>query len=165
MVQYGAGIMLVLGTIGKFTALFASIPDPILGGMFCTLFGECRVCPCGRRVLEPAQPAQRLQRFSCVLRHDYSRGAVQPAVRRHELLPQPVRAWIFHVLRAHPAQLPGLQPGCHQHRCLHISGSGRLLGWTLECNLFLLGSSQSRKSCPPLDAEQQQRNCLTAVFY
>lgn len=34
--------MLVLGTIGKFTALFASLPDPILGGMFCTLFGECR---------------------------------------------------------------------------------------------------------------------------
>lgn len=31
--------MLVLGAIGKFTALFASLPDPILGGMFCTLFG------------------------------------------------------------------------------------------------------------------------------
>lgn len=41
MVQYGAGIMLILGAIGKFTALFASLPDPILGGMFCTLFGEC----------------------------------------------------------------------------------------------------------------------------
>lgn len=40
MIQYGAGIMLVLGTIGKFTALFASLPDPILGGMFCTLFGN-----------------------------------------------------------------------------------------------------------------------------
>ncbi|MEJ1286383.1 hypothetical protein NN561_017391 [Cricetulus griseus] len=39
VVQYGAGIMLVLGVIGKFTALFASLPDPILGGMFCTLFG------------------------------------------------------------------------------------------------------------------------------
>lgn len=39
--QYGAGIMLILGAIGKFTALFASLPDPILGGMFCTLFGEC----------------------------------------------------------------------------------------------------------------------------
>lgn len=44
MVQYGAGIMLILGTIGKFTALFASLPDPILGGMFCTLFGECCAC-------------------------------------------------------------------------------------------------------------------------
>nr|XP_012604479.1 solute carrier family 23 member 1 isoform X7 [Microcebus murinus] len=39
VVQYGAGIMLILGTIGKFTALFASLPDPVLGGMFCTLFG------------------------------------------------------------------------------------------------------------------------------
>ncbi|NXD10874.1 S23A1 protein, partial [Nothocercus nigrocapillus] len=39
VIQYGAGIMLVLGSIGKFTALFASLPDPILGGMFCTLFG------------------------------------------------------------------------------------------------------------------------------
>ncbi|KAG8579258.1 hypothetical protein GDO81_010778 [Engystomops pustulosus] len=39
VVQYGAGIMFILGTIGKFTALFASVPDPILGGMFCTLFG------------------------------------------------------------------------------------------------------------------------------
>uniref|UniRef100_A0A673BUT2 Solute carrier family 23 member 1 n=1 Tax=Sphaeramia orbicularis TaxID=375764 RepID=A0A673BUT2_9TELE len=39
VVQYGAGIMFVLGSVGKFTALFASLPDPILGGMFCTLFG------------------------------------------------------------------------------------------------------------------------------
>ncbi|XP_014165908.1 solute carrier family 23 member 1 [Geospiza fortis] len=40
VIQYGAGIMLLLGTIGKFTALFASLPDPVLGGMFCTLFGS-----------------------------------------------------------------------------------------------------------------------------
>ncbi|KAL3043078.1 hypothetical protein OYC64_020900 [Pagothenia borchgrevinki] len=39
VVQYGAFIMLLLGSVGKFTALFASLPDPILGGMFCTLFG------------------------------------------------------------------------------------------------------------------------------
>ncbi|XP_068061602.1 solute carrier family 23 member 1 isoform X1 [Anomalospiza imberbis] len=39
VIQYGAGIMLLLGTVGKFTALFASLPDPVLGGMFCTLFG------------------------------------------------------------------------------------------------------------------------------
>lgn len=32
--------MLLLGTIGKFTALFASLPDPVLGGLFCTLFGK-----------------------------------------------------------------------------------------------------------------------------
>lgn len=43
MIQYGAGIMIVLGSVGKFTALFASLPDPVLGGMFCTLFGNC--CP------------------------------------------------------------------------------------------------------------------------
>lgn len=43
VVQYGAAIMFVLGTVGKFTALFASLPDPILGGMFCTLFGESQV--------------------------------------------------------------------------------------------------------------------------
>ncbi|KAM8897587.1 solute carrier family 23 member 1 isoform 1-T2 [Spinachia spinachia] len=39
VVQYGAAIMLIMGSVGKFTALFASLPDPILGGMFCTLFG------------------------------------------------------------------------------------------------------------------------------
>ncbi|TSL04340.1 Solute carrier family 23 member 1 [Bagarius yarrelli] len=39
VVQYGAVIMLLLGTIGKVTALFASLPDPVLGGLFCTLFG------------------------------------------------------------------------------------------------------------------------------
>ncbi|KAM4620449.1 solute carrier family 23 member 1 [Polymixia lowei] len=39
VVQYGAGIMFLLGSVGKFTALFASLPDPILGGMFCALFG------------------------------------------------------------------------------------------------------------------------------
>lgn len=41
--QYGAGIMFLLGSVGKFTALFASLPDPILGGMFCTLFGESQM--------------------------------------------------------------------------------------------------------------------------
>ncbi|KAI4789272.1 hypothetical protein KUCAC02_035350, partial [Chaenocephalus aceratus] len=46
VVQYGAFIMLLLGSVGKFTALFASLPDPILGGMFCTLFGVTEVtCP------------------------------------------------------------------------------------------------------------------------
>ncbi|XP_029924003.1 solute carrier family 23 member 1 [Myripristis murdjan] len=39
VVQYGAAIMFLLGSVGKFTALFASLPDPVLGGMFCTLFG------------------------------------------------------------------------------------------------------------------------------
>uniref|UniRef100_UPI00358E957A solute carrier family 23 member 1 isoform X2 n=1 Tax=Myxine glutinosa TaxID=7769 RepID=UPI00358E957A len=39
VVQYGALFMLLLGTISKFTALFTSLPDPVLGALFCTLFG------------------------------------------------------------------------------------------------------------------------------
>jgi len=39
VVQTGALIMLVLGGIGKFGALFTTIPQPIVGGMYCALFG------------------------------------------------------------------------------------------------------------------------------
>ncbi|XP_062913044.1 solute carrier family 23 member 2 [Mobula hypostoma] len=39
VIQYGAVMMLLLGTVGKFSALFASLPDPVLGALFCTLFG------------------------------------------------------------------------------------------------------------------------------
>ncbi|KAG2468946.1 solute carrier family 23 member 2 [Polypterus senegalus] len=39
VIQYGAVFMILLGTIGKFSALFASLPDPVLGALFCTLFG------------------------------------------------------------------------------------------------------------------------------
>ena len=39
VVQYGAGIMLVLGAVAKFGALFTTIPQPIVGGMYCALFG------------------------------------------------------------------------------------------------------------------------------
>ncbi|XP_048099951.1 solute carrier family 23 member 2 isoform X2 [Alosa alosa] len=39
VIQYGAAIMLLLGLVGKFSALFASLPDPVLGALFCTLFG------------------------------------------------------------------------------------------------------------------------------
>ncbi|KAG8141183.1 hypothetical protein E2320_006838 [Naja naja] len=39
VIQYGAAFMLLLGTVGKFSALFASLPDPVLGALFCTLFG------------------------------------------------------------------------------------------------------------------------------
>lgn len=54
MIQYGAGIMLILGTIGKFTALFASLPDPILGGMFCTLFGNAGTAAPAPAALSPS---------------------------------------------------------------------------------------------------------------
>lgn len=40
VIQYGAVLMLGLGMIGKFSALFASLPDPVLGALFCTLFGK-----------------------------------------------------------------------------------------------------------------------------
>uniref|UniRef100_A0A7S0S0M7 Uncharacterized protein n=1 Tax=Chlamydomonas leiostraca TaxID=1034604 RepID=A0A7S0S0M7_9CHLO len=39
VVQVGAAIMLVLAVLGKFGALFASIPGPILSGLFCCMFG------------------------------------------------------------------------------------------------------------------------------
>ena len=32
--------MLFLGTFTKFGALFVTIPDPIIGGMFCIMFGK-----------------------------------------------------------------------------------------------------------------------------
>jgi nucleobase transporter 1/2 len=39
VVQIGAAFMLVLGTFGKFGALFTTIPQPIVGGMYCAMFG------------------------------------------------------------------------------------------------------------------------------
>ena len=39
VVQTGAVIMIFLGIFGKFGALFASIPQPIVGGMYCVMFG------------------------------------------------------------------------------------------------------------------------------
>ena len=39
VVQVGAAFMLLLGTFGKFGALFTTIPQPIVGGMYCAMFG------------------------------------------------------------------------------------------------------------------------------
>ena len=39
VVQTGAIIMLLLATVGKFGGLFTTIPKPIIGGMYCTMFG------------------------------------------------------------------------------------------------------------------------------
>lgn len=39
VVQAGATMMLVLGVLGKFGALFTTIPQPIVGGMYCAMFG------------------------------------------------------------------------------------------------------------------------------
>lgn len=39
VVQYGALIMILLGILGKFGALFTTIPNPIVGGVFMVMFG------------------------------------------------------------------------------------------------------------------------------
>ncbi|HXV62046.1 MAG TPA: solute carrier family 23 protein [Vicinamibacteria bacterium] len=39
VVQWGAAFMIVLGAFGKFGALFTTIPQPIVGGMYCAMFG------------------------------------------------------------------------------------------------------------------------------
>jgi nucleobase transporter 1/2 len=39
VIQAGALFMLVLGAFGKFGALFTTIPQPIVGGMYCAMFG------------------------------------------------------------------------------------------------------------------------------
>lgn len=39
VVQAGAWIMIVLACIGKFGAAFTMIPSPIVGGMYCAMFG------------------------------------------------------------------------------------------------------------------------------
>jgi nucleobase transporter 1/2 len=39
VVQVGAVIMLFFGAFGKFGALFTTIPQPIVGGMYCAMFG------------------------------------------------------------------------------------------------------------------------------
>ncbi len=39
VVQAGAVTMILLGAVSKFGALFTTIPSPIVGGMYCALFG------------------------------------------------------------------------------------------------------------------------------
>jgi nucleobase transporter 1/2 len=39
VIQVGAVIMMVLAVFGKFGALFASIPQPVVGGIYCVMFG------------------------------------------------------------------------------------------------------------------------------
>ncbi|XP_020617462.1 solute carrier family 23 member 2-like isoform X2 [Orbicella faveolata] len=39
VIQFGALVMMVLGVLGKIGALFVSIPDPIVGGVFMVMFG------------------------------------------------------------------------------------------------------------------------------
>ena len=39
MIQFGAAVLMVIGVLGKFGALFVCIPDPIVGGVFMVMFG------------------------------------------------------------------------------------------------------------------------------
>lgn len=39
VIQVCGLFMLILSTCGKFGALFASLPTPIVGGLFCVMFG------------------------------------------------------------------------------------------------------------------------------
>lgn len=39
MIQWAAFIMVLQGVIGKFGAVFIMVPDPVVGGLFCVMFG------------------------------------------------------------------------------------------------------------------------------
>ena len=39
VVQWGAVVVMTIGVVGKIGALFVSIPDPIVGGVFMVMFG------------------------------------------------------------------------------------------------------------------------------
>ena len=38
--QVGAVYLLLFGMLGKFGALFVTIPDPVMGGVFFVMFGK-----------------------------------------------------------------------------------------------------------------------------
>lgn len=38
VIQYGAGVMIICGVLGKFGAIFVTIPEPVVGGIFCVMF-------------------------------------------------------------------------------------------------------------------------------
>jgi nucleobase transporter 1/2 len=40
VIQIEAVFMLIFGTLGKFGALFTTIPDPVVGGVFLVMFGK-----------------------------------------------------------------------------------------------------------------------------
>ena len=38
--QVGGALMMILGILGKFGALFVTIPEPVVGGVFMVMFGK-----------------------------------------------------------------------------------------------------------------------------
>lgn len=39
VIQWASGLMILQGLISKFGAVFIIIPEPIVGGIFCVMFG------------------------------------------------------------------------------------------------------------------------------
>jgi len=46
VIQVEAIYMLLFGMIGKFGALFVTIPEPVIGGVFLVMFGEYYLFVC-----------------------------------------------------------------------------------------------------------------------
>ena len=68
VVQADGLIMIVLGMVSKFGALFTTIPTPIVGGMYCAMFGM--IASVGMSNLQFHQPefgSQSLHNWICLL--------------------------------------------------------------------------------------------------
>ena len=39
MMQTAAFVLIILGMFSKFSAFFVTMPDPVIGGLFCVMFG------------------------------------------------------------------------------------------------------------------------------
>ncbi|GAB0094180.1 solute carrier family 23 member 1 [Sergentomyia squamirostris] len=50
VIQWAAGIMIIQGVVSKFGAVFMMIPDPVVGGIFCVMFGM--ICAFGLGALQ-----------------------------------------------------------------------------------------------------------------
>ncbi|VVC27101.1 Hypothetical protein CINCED_3A010658 [Cinara cedri] len=53
VIQYASALMLIQGVVNKFGAVFIIIPEPIVGGMFCIMFGM--ICAFGLSALQYVQ--------------------------------------------------------------------------------------------------------------
>lgn len=50
VIQWAALIMVIQGVISKFGAIFIMIPDPVVGGIFCVMFGMITAFGCYRQI-------------------------------------------------------------------------------------------------------------------
>lgn len=120
--QTGAVVMIILGTIGKFGALFASIPQAMVAGMFTVMFrcGACRFaallgaagccwvllapagccCPCALAQRAPPPPLAALG-----VQPDCGRRLLQPGGRGPSLGAQHLHPGLRPLLRRAPPAL------------------------------------------------------------